>query len=117
MRIVVSATDRGLQAEASRVFGRCPQFVFLDTATMEHETLQNPAAAAGGGAGIQAAEFVTRHGAQAVVTGHVGPNAARVLEAAGVAVYLLQEGTVEEAAKAYRDGLLLRATGQEERSE
>jgi predicted Fe-Mo cluster-binding NifX family protein len=117
MRIVVSATDGGLQAEASRVFGRCPQYVFLDTETMEYETLENPAAAAGGGAGIQAAEFVIRHGAKAVVTGHVGPNAARVLEAAEVAVYLLQEGTVGEVAKAYRDGLLRQAPGQDERSE
>jgi len=111
MRIAVSANAPGLQGEASRTFGRCPRYVFLDTETMECETLDNPAAAASGGAGIQAAEFVIRQGAKAVVTGSVGPNASQVLEAAGVPVYLLQPGTVEEAARAFRDGVLPLAPG------
>ena len=102
MRIAVSATGTGLEGEASRTFGRCPRYVFLDTETMKWETLENPAVAASGGAGIQAAEFVIRNGAKAVVTGSVGPNASRVLEAAGVSVYLLQNGTVHEAVLAFR---------------
>lgn len=106
MRIAVSATGAGLEGETSRTFGRCPRFVFLDTETMACETLENPSAAASGGAGIQAAEFVIRHGAEAVVTGGVGPNASRVLEAAGVTVYLPQGSTVAEAAQAFRDGVL-----------
>ena len=117
MRIAVSATGAGLEGETSRTFGRCPRFVFLDTETMACETLENPSAAASGGAGIQAAEFVIRHGAEAVVTGHVGPNAARVLEAAGVAVYQWPGGTVAQAAEACRDGLLLPAPGSNGRGE
>lgn len=117
MRIAVSATDGHLQAEASPTFGRCPQFVFLETETMGYEAVENPGAAARGGAGIQAAEFVVQHGAQAVLTGEVGPNAARVLEAAGVPVYRVAKGTVGEVAKAFRDGIPPPAPDPNERND
>jgi predicted Fe-Mo cluster-binding NifX family protein len=106
MRIVVSAQGENLEALASPVFGRCPAYVFVDTETMEAEAVANPAMAEGGGAGIQAAQFVVSQGAQAVLTGNLGPNAYDVLEAAGVAGYLVPAGTVREAVKAYKAGQL-----------
>jgi len=74
MKIVVTANGADLDAPASPVFGRCPIYVFVDTETMQFEAVGNPAVAAGGGAGIQAAQFVIEQGAQAVVTGNAGPN-------------------------------------------
>ena len=59
-----------------------------------------------GGAGIQAAQFVIEQGAQAVLTGNVGPNAYNVFQAAGVPIYLLTGGTVREAVEAYKAGRL-----------
>ena len=106
MRIVVTANGADLDAPASPVFGRCPTYVFVDTETMQFEAVENPAIAAGGGAGIQAAQFVIERGAQAVVSGNVGPNAFNVFQAAGVPVYLFGGGTVREAVEAYRAGRL-----------
>jgi predicted Fe-Mo cluster-binding NifX family protein len=106
MKIVVSASGTELDSPASPVFGRCPTYVFVDTETMESEGVENPAIAAAGGAGIQAAQFVVEREAQAVVTGNVGPNAFNVLQSAGIPVYLFGGGTVREAVEAYKEGQL-----------
>jgi predicted Fe-Mo cluster-binding NifX family protein len=106
MKVVVTSNGADLNAPASPVFGRCPTYVFVDTETMQFEAVPNPAIAAGGGAGIQAAQFVIEQGAQAVLTGNVGPNAFNVFQAAEVPIYLLGGGTVREAAEAYKSGQL-----------
>ena len=102
MRIVISSQGEDLGAAASPVFGRCPTFVFVDADTMEFQALPNPAVSQGGGAGIQAAQFVVEHGAQAVLTGNLGPNAFDVLQAADVPGYLVSEGTVRQAVEAFK---------------
>jgi predicted Fe-Mo cluster-binding NifX family protein len=104
MRIVVSAQGENLDAPASPVFGRCPTYVFVDTETMQFEAVPNPAMNQGGGAGIQAAQSVVERGAQAVLTGNLGPNAFDVLQAAGVPGYLVPEGTVRQAVEAFKAG-------------
>jgi predicted Fe-Mo cluster-binding NifX family protein len=106
MKIVVSAQGGNLDASASPVFGRCPTYVFVDTETLEFEAIPNPAMNQGGGAGIQAAQFVVNQGAQAVLTGNLGPNAFGVLQAAGVPGYLVGEGTVRQAVEAHQAGQL-----------
>jgi predicted Fe-Mo cluster-binding NifX family protein len=78
---------------------------------MSYEAAPNPAASASGGAGIQAAQFVVEQGAQAVLTGSVGPNAADVLQAAHVPVYLNSEGSVQAAIEAFKAGRLALAAG------
>lgn len=104
MRIAVSATTEDMDSAVSPVFGRCPFYLFVDTDTMEWNAVANPAAGASGGAGIQAAQFIVEQGAQALLTGNVGPNAMDVLNAAGVSVYPATEGTVREAVEAFRAG-------------
>jgi len=104
MKVVVTANGAGLDAAASPVFGRCPTYVFVDTDTMQCESVPNPAIGASGGAGIQAAQFILERGAQAVMTGNVGPNAFGVFRASEVEVYLFGGGTVREAVEAYEAG-------------
>jgi predicted Fe-Mo cluster-binding NifX family protein len=104
MKIVVSAQGENLDAPASPVFGRCPTYLFVDGDSMEFEAVPNPAMNQGGGAGIQAAQFVVEQGAQAVLTGNLGPNAYDVLAAAGVPGYLIPEGTVRQAVEAFKAG-------------
>jgi predicted Fe-Mo cluster-binding NifX family protein len=111
MRIVVSSQGENLDAPASPVFGRCPTYLFVDADTMEFEAMPNPATSQGGGAGIQAAQFVVNQGAKAVLTGNLGPNAFDVLKAAGVPGYLVPEGTVRQAVEAYRAGSLQAMAG------
>ncbi len=106
MKVVVSANGAGLDASASPVFGRCPTYVFVDTETMAAESVENSAANAGGGAGIQAAQFVVEQGAQAVISGNLGPNAYNVFQAAGVSCYLFPGGTVRDAVEALKAGEL-----------
>ncbi|MBC8249870.1 MAG: NifB/NifX family molybdenum-iron cluster-binding protein [Anaerolineales bacterium] len=111
MKIVVTSEGANLDAPASPVFGRCPTYIFVDTETMGFEVVSNPAMSAAGGAGIQAAQFVVEQGAQAVLTGNVGPNAYNVFQAANVPIYLLAGGTVREAVEAYKAGQLQSVTG------
>lgn len=106
MKIVVSAQGETLDAPASPVFGRCPAYLFVDTESMQYEAVANPAMDLGGGAGIQAAQFVVERGAQAVLSGNLGPNAFGVLQAAGVPGYLVSEGTVRQAVEAFKAGRL-----------
>ena len=106
MRVAVTANGTDLDAPASPVFGRCSTYVLVDTETMQYEALANPAVASGGGAGIQAAQFIVEHGAEAVITGNVGPNALGVFRAARTPVYLNKGGTVRQAVQAYQEGLL-----------
>ena len=106
MQIVVTANGTDLDALASPVFGRCRAYLFVNTETMGYEAVENPAIGAPSGAGIQAAQFVIERGAQAVLTGNVGPNAYGVFQASGVPIYLLGEGTVRQAVEAYKAGQL-----------
>jgi predicted Fe-Mo cluster-binding NifX family protein len=104
MRVAVSAQGDTLDAPASPVFGRCPFYVFVDSETMSFEARPNAAMNMGGGAGIQAAQFVVQQGAQAVLSGNLGPNTYEVLQAAGVPSYLIAEGTVRQAVEAFEEG-------------
>jgi len=106
MKLVVTANGTDLDAQASPIFGRCPTYIFVDTETMAFEAVENPAIGAPGGAGIQAAQFVVERGAQAVVSGNIGPNAFGVLQSAKLPVYVFRGGTVREAVEAYKSGEL-----------
>jgi predicted Fe-Mo cluster-binding NifX family protein len=116
MKIILSANGSDLDAQASPVFGRCPMYVVVDPDTMSFEAIENPAVNAAGGAGIQAAQFIVGQGAEAVITGNVGPNAFDVLEAANVSVYLFDGGTVRQAAEAYKAGKLSAVGGASARA-
>ncbi|MBN1873405.1 MAG: NifB/NifX family molybdenum-iron cluster-binding protein [Anaerolineae bacterium] len=111
MKIVITANGTTLDAPVSPIFGRCPTYLLVDTETMQVEILPNPALTAGGGAGVQAAQFIVEKGAQAVVAGNVGPNAFNVFQAANIPVYQFNAGTVLQAVEAYKAGQLL-PTGQ-----
>lgn len=108
MRIVIPANGTDLDAATSPVFGRCVAFIFVDPETMEFEAMPNPALDAPGGAGVQSAQIVLQRGVQAVVAPSLGPNAFRVIAAAGIPIYVLQGATVREAAEAFKAGRLAR---------
>jgi predicted Fe-Mo cluster-binding NifX family protein len=109
MKIAVAASAPNLDAAADPRFGRCPYFVVVDAETMEFETLENPAALQGSGAGIAAAQAVANAGAEAVIAGNVGPNAHQALTAGGLKVYAYSGGTVREAVAQWKAGKLTEA--------
>lgn len=106
MKVVFTADGTGLSSPTDPRFGRCAGFVLVDTDSMAVQSHPNPSRQAAGGAGIQAGQFVAALGAQAVVTGQVGPNAARVLKAAGIRIFVGAAGAVQEALDAFRAGKL-----------
>ncbi len=110
MKVAVSSSGNELDSQVSPVFGRCPVYLLVDTETMAFEALSNPAKSAPSGAGIQAAQHIVEKGARAVLGGMVGPNAFRVLQAAGVPVYSIAGGTVRQAVEAFKAGQLSPST-------
>ena len=107
MKILVTAKGKQTNDEVDPRFGRAKFFILVDTATNEittHDNSQNLNAAQG--AGIQAAQGVVRLGAEAVISGNVGPNAFQALNAAGIKVYLCPQATVEEAVRKFKAGEL-----------
>ncbi|MBU4459695.1 MAG: hypothetical protein KJ579_03930 [Verrucomicrobia bacterium] len=107
MKIAITATGAEMTSGVDPRFGRAKYFMVVDTETnavASHDNVQNLNAAQG--AGIQSAETVARLGARGVVTGHVGPKAFRVLNAAGIKVYLAGDGTVADAVRRFKSGEL-----------
>jgi len=111
MKVVVSSTDQSIDAPMDQRFGRAPWFVLVDTETGEWSAHANGAVDSGHGAGIEASRTVAGLGAQAVITGDVGPNAHRTLAAAGITVYSSRGATVREAVAALGGGSLPTLTG------
>lgn len=106
VKIAISATGPGLDADVDPRFGRCQYFIIIDAETMQFEALENSSAAAAGGAGISAAQMVANKGAEVVLTGNCGPNAYQTLSAAGVQVISGVSGTVRDAVQAHKAGKL-----------
>ena len=106
MKVCISATNNDLEASVDPRFGRCQYFLFVDTETMNFEAVGNPAFIAGGGAGIQAAQFIVNKGAKVVLTGDVGPNAFQALQAGGVKIVTGTQGLVKDVIERFNKGEL-----------
>ena len=104
MKIAVSATAPGLDAEVEPRFGRSQYFIIVDPQSMEFEALDNSNAMAAGGAGISTAQMIASKGAEVVLTGNCGPNAHQTLSAAGIQVITGVSGGIKDAIEAYKAG-------------
>ena len=111
MKIAFTTTGSDLAATLDNRFGRAEKFLVyeLDSETFEViDNAQNLTLAQG--AGIQSAENVARLGVKAIVCGHCGPKAFRVLLAAGVKIFNTDALTVGEALEQYKAGKLTEAS-------
>lgn len=106
MRIAVTATGPDLDAEMDPRFGRCPNFVIVETDNLGFEAIDNANQALGQGAGIQSARLLAEHGVTHVLTGNCGPNAHRTLSAAGIGVIVGCTGTARQAVERFIAGEL-----------
>ena len=106
MKICVTATGSDLNAQVDPRFGRCQNFMIVDSDTMAFDAMANEAIAAPGGAGIQAAQAMVNKGVDVVISGNIGPNAFQVLSTASVKVATGAYGTVQEAIVMYKSGKL-----------
>jgi len=106
MKICVSSTGKNLDAVVDQRFGRCQYFLIVDTETMNVKTISNEGALSSGGAGIQAAQIITKEGVGSVITGNIGPNAFQILQAADIKVFTGGKGTIKDAIENYKKGKL-----------
>ncbi len=111
MKTAVTAHGKDLDARLDERFGRADGFVVYDDETEQVTYLDNAEnQGAAQGAGTNAAELLARQGVKVLLTGHVGPMAFRVLQAAGIRIFETQAATVGEALEQYRAGKLSEVT-------
>jgi predicted Fe-Mo cluster-binding NifX family protein len=106
MKVAVSSNGEDLNAQLDPRFGRCAYFLVVNPDDMSFEAFENKSAVQGGGAGIQAAQFLASKGVEAVITGNCGPNAVQTLSAAGIELFGGQTGTVREVVEIFKKGHL-----------
>lgn len=112
MKIAISAAGGSPDSPMDARFGRAGYFQIFDDETGEYKVIDNTTGRdAMQGAGVQAGELVASQGVSVLITGHCGPKAFRVLNAAGVKVMLCGGGTVESAVDEYKSGALKEAAG------
>jgi len=105
MKVAVTSQGQELSSEIDPRFGRARWLVVVDTETGESEVHDNSVNLnAAQGAGIQTGQNVANLGVEAVITGNIGPNAFRTLNAAGVRILLADKQTVDEAVNALKAG-------------
>ena len=109
MKTAITSKNPGIDSLVEMRFGRAPYYVIIDSETGTDTTIENPAASGAGGVGTKAVQLLLSHGVGTVITGQVGDNAARALEAAGVGVFeFREEGTVGQAYARHIEGTLSR---------
>ena len=107
MRIAISSTGKELDSNLDPRFGRAAYFIILDAETMAFEAVENsqnlnlPQ-----GAGIQAGKAIADHHVDALITGHCGPKAFKVLQNAGVKIMTGAGGKVTDAIDQFKKGKL-----------
>jgi predicted Fe-Mo cluster-binding NifX family protein len=110
MKVAVSAIDNTLDAEVDPRFGRCKYFLIIDTDSMNYKVIENDQQHATGGAGIHAAQMMANNRVDAVITGSIGPNAFRVLSAAGLKIFTGALGNIKETLTQFNNGELKEST-------
>jgi predicted Fe-Mo cluster-binding NifX family protein len=107
MKIIITTVSPTIESEVDPRFGRGAYLLVVDPDTLEWQTHPNPGASASGGAGIQAAQFVTEHKADAVISGDFGPHAFEALHAAAVPMYLFGNSrTAQDVIARFKAGQL-----------
>jgi predicted Fe-Mo cluster-binding NifX family protein len=110
MKILLTTASPDIEAQLDPRFGRGAYFLIVDADTLEWRALPNPSLSARGGAGIQAAQYAAREQAEAVISGHFGPNAADALKQAGISLYEFGPcQTAREALDQWKAGKLQQA--------
>jgi predicted Fe-Mo cluster-binding NifX family protein len=107
MKVAFSTEGLNLEAILDSRFGRCARFLVLDSENGSFTLVENSQNLnATQGAGIQSAQNVIESGAQALVTGHCGPKAFKVLHAAGIPIYLAESEPIRELIHSFEQGTL-----------
>jgi predicted Fe-Mo cluster-binding NifX family protein len=88
MKVAISVTKAGADANLEMRFGRCPYFAVYDSETKEYEWFENGGIRAASGAGTGAAQALLDRNVDVVISGQYGPKASQVLGAANIKMLL-----------------------------
>lgn len=98
MKLAISTSGKDLNSTVDPRFGRAMGFIIYDLDSKEFKYVDNNQNLnAAQGAGIQAAQNVVEHGVDALISGHCGPKAYRVLSEASVKIFTGAKGTIQDA--------------------
>ncbi|MCF7958980.1 MAG: NifB/NifX family molybdenum-iron cluster-binding protein [Phycisphaerae bacterium] len=107
MKIAITTQGQDLSSALDPRFGRAKWLLLVDSDTGAFEVHDNTMNLnASSGAGIQAAQNVANLGAEAVITGNMGPNAVKTLNMAKVQIFLSTDGTAQDALDLFKAGKL-----------
>jgi predicted Fe-Mo cluster-binding NifX family protein len=107
MKVAVTSQGKELTSEVDQRFGRAKYLLVVDTETSDFVVHNNEVNLnAVQGAGIQTGQNIANLGVEAVITGNVGPNAFKTLNAADVKIFLAEKQTVAEAVESLKAGEL-----------
>jgi predicted Fe-Mo cluster-binding NifX family protein len=113
MKIAVSAKGQSLDSDVDPRFGGSAGFVLFDTKTGNSIYLDNSAQRnLSQKTGIQAAQMIAKAGTETLITGQLGPKAARVLNKSGIKIYLCRQGNVRQAIQALEANTLKELSGE-----
>ncbi|HUU19454.1 MAG TPA: NifB/NifX family molybdenum-iron cluster-binding protein [Sedimentisphaerales bacterium] len=105
MKVAITSQGKELSSEIDPRFGRAKWLLVVDTQTGSSEAYDNTVNLnIVQGAGIQTGQNVVNLGAEAVITGNIGPNAIKTLSAANVKVFLSKAKTIQEAIESFKAG-------------
>jgi predicted Fe-Mo cluster-binding NifX family protein len=107
MKVAVTSQGKELTSEVDQRFGRAKFLLVVDTETGDYVVHNNEVNLnAVQGAGIQTGQNIANLGVEAVITGNVGPNAFKTLNAADVKIFLAEKQAVSEVIEALKAGKL-----------
>ena len=110
MKVALSSSGNTLESPLDSRFGRAPFFVIMDTETNDFQVIDNSQNLnATQGAGVQSSQTVINAGVDALITGHVGPNAFMILQQAGIKIYQSDATSVQQALEQLNAGSLKEA--------
>ena len=103
MKIAITSQGKELSSEIDLRFGRAKWLIVVDTESGDFQAKDNSVNLnAAQGAGIQTGRNVANLSVDAVITGNVGPNAFKTLNAADIKIFLAEKQTIAEAIDSFK---------------
>ncbi len=103
MKICITALGPDLKSNLDPRFGRSQYLLILNEKGKLEESIVNSGTQAFRGAGVTTAQLVASKHVDVIITGNIGPNAFRVLQASGVKIYFANNTTAQQAFKDWQD--------------
>lgn len=107
MRIAVSSNGGGMDGEVAEHFGRCPEFVIVESEGKEvkkMERVDNPYFK--NHIPREVPKFISSLGVEVMITGGMGPRAIETFKSFGIEVIVGVNGRIKEVVERYLKGEL-----------